>query len=293
MAQLILIVVVVAWIAVLLPPMLRSRVENRPNSSVTDFRRQLTRLQHTATPPRGGVRAMGRPLAQSPLSRPVAGGRPAQPALRSGISRHATASELTADRPGSVMSHPSGPVDVVDAPRFRTHGVPTGEQRRPADVHRSSQRRPSDVRDRYAEGPSGSERRPAREPERADVEFADQLDGRRRPGDATGGVRRHGSPTGGQHRPERDRTDGQRRPSADRDRTGEMRVQVKQRRMNIMFVLGITMVCSLFLAATTDSEFMVYTFALSFLAFAGYVWMLRQARLREFVGNDNSWSDFR
>ena len=49
MAQLILLVVAAAWLAVLIPPMLRSRVENRPNSSVTDFRRQLTKLQNTAT----------------------------------------------------------------------------------------------------------------------------------------------------------------------------------------------------------------------------------------------------
>ncbi|WP_040495435.1 hypothetical protein, partial [Ilumatobacter nonamiensis] len=75
MTELILLVVAAAWFAVLIPPMLRSRVENRPNSSVTDFRRQLTKLQHTAAPQRTGVRAIGRPLAASPLSRPVAGGR--------------------------------------------------------------------------------------------------------------------------------------------------------------------------------------------------------------------------
>jgi len=75
MAQLVLLVVAAAWAAVLVPPMLRSRVENRPNSSVTDFRSQLNKLQTTATPPRGTIRAMGRPLTQSSLQRPAATGR--------------------------------------------------------------------------------------------------------------------------------------------------------------------------------------------------------------------------
>ena len=45
MGELVLLVVAAAWAAVLIPPLLRSRIENRPNSSVTDFRRQLTSLQ--------------------------------------------------------------------------------------------------------------------------------------------------------------------------------------------------------------------------------------------------------
>ena len=82
MGQLLLLVVAAAWAAVLLPPLLRSRVENRPNSSVSDFRNQLSRLQR-AMPTRGvAVRTMGRPLAPSTLSRPAASGRPGQPAER-------------------------------------------------------------------------------------------------------------------------------------------------------------------------------------------------------------------
>ena len=80
MGQLLLLVVAAAWAAVLLPPLLRSRVENRPNSSVSDFRDQLSRLQR-AMPTRGvAVRTMGRPLAPSTLSRPAATGRPGQSA---------------------------------------------------------------------------------------------------------------------------------------------------------------------------------------------------------------------
>lgn len=77
MGTILLIVVMAAWAAVLLPPLLRSRVENRPNSSVSDFRAQLSSLQR-AVPTRGvTVRSMGRALAPSTLGRPAAGGRPA------------------------------------------------------------------------------------------------------------------------------------------------------------------------------------------------------------------------
>ena len=79
MSKIVLLAVLAAWAAVLIPPLLRSRVENRPNSSVTDFRRQLSTLQR-AVPTRTMVpmRSMGRPLTASPLSRPVAPGRPGQ-----------------------------------------------------------------------------------------------------------------------------------------------------------------------------------------------------------------------
>jgi hypothetical protein len=76
MGQVVLLVVAAAWAAVLLPPLLRSRLENRPNSSVLDFRNQLSSLQR-AVPTRGvTVRSMGRSLAPSMLSRPAATGRP-------------------------------------------------------------------------------------------------------------------------------------------------------------------------------------------------------------------------
>jgi hypothetical protein len=79
MSKIVLLAVLAAWAAVLIPPLLRSRVENRPNSSVTDFRRQLSTLQR-AVPTRTMVpmRSMGRPLTASPLSRPAAPGRPGQ-----------------------------------------------------------------------------------------------------------------------------------------------------------------------------------------------------------------------
>jgi hypothetical protein len=52
MGKIVLLAVAAAWAAVLIPPLIRSRIENRPNSSVTDFRRQLSTLQR-AVPGRG------------------------------------------------------------------------------------------------------------------------------------------------------------------------------------------------------------------------------------------------
>lgn len=71
MGQIVLIAVGAAWAAVLIPPLVRARAENRPNSSVSDFRRQLSTLQRTV-PSRSvsPVRAMARPLAPSSLDRP-------------------------------------------------------------------------------------------------------------------------------------------------------------------------------------------------------------------------------
>jgi hypothetical protein len=72
MQKLILLVVAAAWFAVLVPPLLRSRIERRPGSSVTDFRRQLSTLQRSTPSVRGAapVRMMARPLVPAG-SRPV------------------------------------------------------------------------------------------------------------------------------------------------------------------------------------------------------------------------------
>jgi hypothetical protein len=111
MAQLVLLVVAAAWAAVLIPPMLRSRVDNRPNSSVTDFRRQLSTLQSTSTP---RMRTIGRPLAPSPLQRPAAAGRP-------GHAHHRQASLHAAT---TTRTRPAGPHSAARASQatFRTHG---------------------------------------------------------------------------------------------------------------------------------------------------------------------------
>ena len=131
MAQLVLLVVAAAWAAVLIPPMLRSRVENRPNSSVTDFRRQLSTLQSSSAP---RLRTIGRPLAPSPLQRPAAAGRPGHP-------HHRQAALHGSPVPGQR----TGTASVADAsPRpgqatFRTHGgnEPAHRQTHMERPHRS------------------------------------------------------------------------------------------------------------------------------------------------------------
>lgn len=110
MAQLVLLVVAAAWAAVLIPPMLRSRVDNRPNSSVTDFRRQLSTLQSTSSP---RMRTIGRPLAPSPLHRPAAAGRPGHAHHRQ-AALHATTARTRAGSPR--------PADRASQATFRTHG---------------------------------------------------------------------------------------------------------------------------------------------------------------------------
>jgi len=135
MGELVLLVVAAAWAAVLIPPLLRSRIENRPNSSVTDFRRQLNRLQSTvpnraAAPMRGG---MARPLAQSPLHRPAAAGRPGMQTatLRKGGTR------AHGDKTGAPA--PQARTQTREAaPRRRTHGDPTGGQPRPPQARRAN-----------------------------------------------------------------------------------------------------------------------------------------------------------
>ncbi len=88
MQPVVLLAVAAVWAAVIIPPLLRSRSENRPNSSVTDFRRQLSTLQR-AVPTRTMVpmRGMARPLTQAPQAQRTHGHpgqvrRPAAPAQR-------------------------------------------------------------------------------------------------------------------------------------------------------------------------------------------------------------------
>jgi hypothetical protein len=135
MGQLVLLVVAAAWAAVLLPPLLRSRIENRPNSSVSDFRDQLSSLQR-AMPPRGvAMRSMARPLTQSPLSRPAASGRPAG---RSSVRPH-NGTPVRLNQPVARRQ----PVRTYDAtPRGRSH---TGRPTRPAASRDELRRRRANV----------------------------------------------------------------------------------------------------------------------------------------------------
>ncbi len=67
MGKIILLIIVAAWVAVLVPPLLRGRQDSRPGSSVMDFRRQLHTLQRSDSLRHGSpMRSMSRPLAPSP-----------------------------------------------------------------------------------------------------------------------------------------------------------------------------------------------------------------------------------
>ncbi len=228
MAQLVLLVVAAAWAAVLIPPMLRSRVENRPNSSVTDFRRQLSTLQSTATPARGTMRGFGRPLVQSPLQRPAAAGRPAHTMHRQ-AAVHGGAPATTRARQGSRAPE-------ARSTGYRVHGDPSGGHERP---HRQTHM------DRPAAGHRGAAPQRAAAPQRP------------------------AAPTRG------------RDPRAD----------VRRRRTNVLFLLVISTVCTLFLAATTSSTVLLYVFVLSFLALCGYVYLLAQLRQRATAGWRDGWFD--
>lgn len=78
MNKIVLLAVAAAWAAVLVPPLLRSRLENRPGSSVSDFRRQLSTLQKTVpTRQVAPMRGMARPLTHAAPARPYASARTA------------------------------------------------------------------------------------------------------------------------------------------------------------------------------------------------------------------------
>ncbi len=139
MGELVLLVVAAAWAAVLVPPLLRSRVENRPNSSIIDFRRQLNKLQGSV-PNRatGSMRGMARPLAQSPMQRVGVGARHN---VQHTDLRHGGTRSHTDRTSASTMTR------EFAAPR-RAHGDPTGGQtRRPeqreSELRQSQVARPS------------------------------------------------------------------------------------------------------------------------------------------------------
>jgi len=66
MSTVILLLVGAAWLAVLVPPLVRSRINGSPSNSVSNFRRQLHSLESAGGRyPQGQLRSMARPLAPS------------------------------------------------------------------------------------------------------------------------------------------------------------------------------------------------------------------------------------
>ena len=84
MSKLILIIVGAAWLAVLLPPMVRAKLHGSPSNSVSNFRRQLNSLESSGgRSQQGQLRNMARPLSPSQQYRSAAQrtSRPQQGAL--------------------------------------------------------------------------------------------------------------------------------------------------------------------------------------------------------------------
>jgi hypothetical protein len=74
-----LVVVILAamWVLVLVPPLLRSRSEGRPSTSIGSFRHQLATLSRTGHEPRAVVRPINRGVV--PMHPPVGMRRPGGP----------------------------------------------------------------------------------------------------------------------------------------------------------------------------------------------------------------------
>jgi hypothetical protein len=175
MQPIVLLAVAAVWAAVIVPPLLRSRTENRPNSSVTDFRRQLSTLQR-AVPTRTMVpmRGMARPLTQAPQTQRAHGHAGQVRRVATPVGREHVQQATLDRRPESTTSH------------------------RQMHLHRVSQRE-----------------------------------------------------------------------------------LVRRRRANVLFMLGVTVAVSGFLAATTHATAMVWAFGLSFFALCGYCYKLVQIKALE------------
>ncbi|MEY4605585.1 MAG: hypothetical protein ACO3S5_12145 [Ilumatobacteraceae bacterium] len=101
MQNVVLITVLGVWAAVLVPPLMRNRVDNRPNSSVSDFRRQLSTLERSVPTRTVSVRGMARPLAQAPR-RPAPQRRPQQSHRQAHLHR-VSAREMQRRRRANVL----------------------------------------------------------------------------------------------------------------------------------------------------------------------------------------------
>jgi hypothetical protein len=137
MQPVVLVAVAAVWAAVIIPPLLRSRVENRPNSSVTDFRRQLSTLQRTV-PTRTMVpmRGMARPLTQAPQAR-AHGGHPGQVRRATGPVSRQDPSRQDMSRQ-DVSRQDMSRDDMYGASLERRHATEHGH--RTMHVHRVSKR---------------------------------------------------------------------------------------------------------------------------------------------------------
>jgi hypothetical protein len=251
MGKIVLLAVAAAWAAVLLPPLLRSRMDNRPGSSVTDFRRQLSTLQRavptrTMTP----MRSMARPLAPSPLQRPAAAGRPGQ---RTHLDRTSGLDRASLDR------------------AYERYGY-----ERPDRAERADRFDRLDRADR-------ADRHERHERTHGEVSYTGEL--ARRYDREHRHDREFGSPAG--HISQVGHV-GHRSTHVRRSSQREM---VRRRRANVLFALVGLTALTMFLAWTLQSSGMVYAFAFSFVSLCGYCYKLAQLRQYEYdrTSHDTHW----
>lgn len=113
MSTLILLVVGAAWLAVLVPPLVRSRINGSPSNSVMNFRRQLDSLESAGGRSQGQLRGMARPLAPS-----------ARPSRQHGALSNMTGALV---RPAGTRNHrPVGMVSNSEYIRQRRQNLVVG-----------------------------------------------------------------------------------------------------------------------------------------------------------------------
>ncbi|MBI4882506.1 MAG: hypothetical protein HY826_00465 [Actinobacteria bacterium] len=139
MQSFVLLAVAAVWLAVIVPPLLRSRVENRPNASVTDFRRQLSTLQRTV-PTRTMVpmHGMARQLAQPPVQQRSSHQRSHTMHGHPGEARRSAVLEATHER--ESMSRRPGGQRMHEGSLQRRHGGDDTTGHRTMHLHKVSQR---------------------------------------------------------------------------------------------------------------------------------------------------------
>lgn len=146
MQKVIFLILGAAWLVVLVPPLLRSRGENRPTSSVDHFRRNLAVLQQSAPPRINPLQSMGRPLANgrqglsNAYSRAALKRTPTDPRLRRSdvpLARRNMTSAPVAVGQYAYQGQPGRHADDATAPLERRGQQPA----RPTSRHQLMRRR--------------------------------------------------------------------------------------------------------------------------------------------------------
>jgi len=104
--------------------------------------------------------------------------------------------------------------------------------------------------------------------------------------------RSHGEPIGRSHHDPQPQYREHRQAHVHRN--AGPRMEVRRRRMNVLFMLAMVTVGSFFLLATTHGTVMMYVFVLSFLSLCAYCYRLVQLRQIERFQqmspqHDNTW----